>query len=297
MKEWQAELTLMIITLIWGATFVFTQLGLAFASPSIYLVIRFTLALAILLIFFGKHLKGISKQNVIHGLILGSIFGGGFLLQTFGLKYTSVPKSSFITGVVVTIVPFVYWLVERKSINLWQIVGVIVATGGLYLFTQPDIENINPGDLVTLISTIFWAYYITYMDVFTRDKSGFKNTIQLVIMQYFAATPIAVISMLFFDMGNFTVLWTNTLLISLAFNALLASVLVTFIHTGVQKFTNPVKAALIFSLEPVVATIIAILYFGTPLKGNETIGGAILISGVFISEIFPMIFRRRAKSK
>jgi drug/metabolite transporter (DMT)-like permease len=293
MKEWRAELTLMVITLIWGATFVFTQLGLAYTSPSVYLVIRFSLALIILLTFFGKHLRDIKKQTVIHGMILGAIFGGGFLLQTFGLKYTSVPKSSFITGVVVTIVPFVYWLIERKPINIWQLAGVVVATCGLYLFTKPDISNINPGDLVTLISTIFWAFYITYMDVFTRDKSGFKATTQLVIMQYFAATPMALASMFFFDIGNISVNWSNTLITSLAFNALLASVLVTFIHTGVQKFTNPVKAALIFSLEPVVATIIAVLYYGTPLKSNETIGGAILISGVMISEIFPMIFKKR----
>lgn len=291
MKEWQAESTLMIITLIWGATFIFTQLGLQFASPSAYLVVRFGVALAILLAVFGRYLKEMTKQTVIHGLILGAIFGGGFLLQTFGLKYTTVPKSSFITGMVVTVVPFVYWLIERKKINNWQKIGVIVASIGLYIFTQPKIDNINIGDFITLISTVFWAFYITYMDVFTRGKSGFKLTSQLVILQYIAAAAFAVLSFFFFDGGSFNIVWSNTLIVSLAFNAILASVLVTFIHTGVQKYTNPVKATLIFSLEPVVATIIAVLYLATPLKTNETIGGAILMSGVIISEIFPMIFK------
>ncbi len=82
MKAWQAESTLMIITLIWGGTFLFTSLGLGYTTPSGYLLLRFGLALALLLIFFGKHLKGIKKETIIHGAILGAIFGGGFLLQT-----------------------------------------------------------------------------------------------------------------------------------------------------------------------------------------------------------------------
>lgn len=291
MKSWMAESALLLVTFIWGATFIFTQIGLEYTSPSAYLLIRFTIALLILLAFFGKNLKTISRQTIKNGLILGAIFGGGFLLQTFGLKYTTVPKSSFITGMVVTTVPFVYWLIERKPIKIWQIVGVAVATIGLIIFTQPDFNNINIGDAMTLASTLFWAFYITYMDIFTRDIDNFADTSQMVVMQYVAAAPIAIIALLVFDSGSIVINWHPALIISLAFNAILASVLVTFIHTALQKYTTPVKAALIFSLEPVVATFIAVLYTGIPLKGFETIGASILMFGVFVSEFFPYIFK------
>jgi drug/metabolite transporter (DMT)-like permease len=297
MKPWQAESTLMIITLIWGATFIFTQIGLEYTSPSAYLLIRFTIVLVLLLAVFGSKLKGIDKKTVKEGLILGAIFGGGFLLQTFGLKYTSVPKSSFITGMVVTVTPFVYWLVERKPVNKWQNLGVIIATVGLAIFTNPDFGNLNPGDVITLVSTIFWGYYLTYMDIYTRGTSDFKKTSRLVVLQYLAAAPLAMISLLIFDSGAVNVVWHPNLIVSLAFNALLASCLVTFIHTGVQKHTTPVKAAMIFSLEPVVATIISVLYTGVQLKLNEIIGGSILLSSVFISEIIPFLLNKSKNSQ
>ncbi len=180
-----------------------------------------------------------------------------------------------------------YWFVERKKIQFWQKAGVVVASLGLYIFTQPDFNNINPGDVLTLFSTIFWAFYITYIDVFTRGKKGFKLTTQLVIMHYFVTLPMAAISLLIFDGSNIHFEFSTTLLVSLAFNAVLASILVTFIHTGVQKFTTPVKAALIFSLEPVIATGAAVIYYSAPLKNYEIAGGIILIS-----EIFPMMFKK-----
>lgn len=293
MKSWIAELALLLVTFIWGATFIFTQIGLQYTTPSAYLLIRFSIALLILLVFFGKNLKSLNRTTVRNGLILGAIFGGGFLLQTFGLKYTTVPKSSFITGIVITVIPFVYWLVERKPIKKWQIVGVIVATIGLITFTRPDFDNINIGDAMTLLSTVFWAFYITYMDVFTRDIESFGDTSQMVVLQYVAAAPMAIIALLLFDSGNIVINWQPALIISLAFNAILASVLVTFIHTALQKYTTPVKAGLIFSLEPVVATFIAVAYTGIPLKGFETIGASILMFGVFVSEFFPYIFKEK----
>lgn len=288
MKAWKAELWLFFITVVWGATYLFTQIGLEYCSPSMYVLIRFGIALILLLSFFGHHLKGTDRTTVKHGLILGFTYGVGFLLQTFGLKYTTVPKSSFITGLVVTTVPFVYWILERKPINIGQKMGVVVASVGLLIFTNPDFGNLNVGDVLTLISTFVWGFYLSYMDIFTRGRDSLRRTTQLVVLQYIAAAPLAIITLLLFDAGNMSVVWHKNLLISLAFNAVLASVIVTFIHTGVQKYSTPVKAALIFSLEPIVATICSIFYQNIVLQNYEIIGGIILLSGVIISELFPL---------
>ncbi len=297
MKSWKAELLLVVVTMIWGATFLFTQIGLEYSSPSMYVLLRFGIALLILLIFFGRHLKGIDKKTVKQGIILGLIYGIGFLLQTFGLKYTTIPKSSFITGLVVCTVPFVYWFIERRPIKLWQKIGVIVASIGLLIFTKPDFNNINIGDAITLLSTVVWGYFLTYMDIFTRGHDSLKRTTQMVVLQYIAAAPLAGLTLFIFDSGNISIQWSNALLISLGFNAIMASVIATFIHTGVQKYSTPVKAALIFSLEPIFATTIAIIFQHIVLKNYEIIGGIILISGVLISEIFPFIFNKKKISR
>lgn len=285
MKAIKAEFFLFLVTFIWGGTFVFTKIGLDFCPPSFYIIIRFSIALLLSFLFFHKNFKNISKTTVKHGLILGLLFGGGFLLQTYGLGMTSVSKSAFITGITVPITPIAYFFLLRKKVGKYSILGVGVATIGLWIFTNPDFDNLNLGDVLTLLSTVFWALYITYMDVFTKNCKEKAETSQLVVLQFIAATPLAVIFFFLLDFNNFYFVFDYRLLISLAFNGILASFMVTFIHTSIQRFTTPVKAALIFSLEPIVASGVAYLIFEEVLSSRELFGAAILFSAVLISEV------------
>ncbi|MFH1050974.1 MAG: DMT family transporter [bacterium] len=284
MKAWKAELLLFFVTFIWGGTFIFTKIGLNDTSPELYVAIRFSIALLISLLFFGRYLKGIKKTILIQGLVLGIIFGGGFVLQTEGLKLTTVTKSAFITGMSVVFTPFVFKLISKRQIQLWPKIGVVIAFIGLWMFTNPHIDSINTGDLITLISTFFWAFYIVLMDVFTKGKEDFKETVQLVILQFIGTVTVALTLHLFLYRASFEINFSSNLLMSLAYNGILASFILTFIHTGFQRYTTPVKAALIFSLEPVVASIAAVFALNEIINGREYVGAIILFIGVMVSE-------------
>jgi drug/metabolite transporter (DMT)-like permease len=290
-KSWQAELFLFFVCFIWGATFLFTKLGLEDCPPSLFLIFRFSIALILSLVFFGHHLKHLDKQTLINGTILGSIFGIGFLLQTYGLKYTSVSKSAFITGMTVPFTPFVFWFIRRKKIQFWSIIGVVIASLGLLIFTNPEFDNINFGDFLTLLSAICWAFYMTFMDKFTKGKSGFSLTAILVIFHFLASTPLAVIAFFMLEYSTLHLNISTNLITGLAFNGILASFAVTFIHTGFQRFTTPVKAALIFSLEPIIANVLAIIVINEILNSREYLGGAILFIGVLASEFGGVVFK------
>ena len=274
----------------------FTKIGINDTNPSLYILLRFTIALFLSLVFFWRHLLLTDKKTMKQGLILGLLFGSGFLLQTYGLKYTSVSKSAFITGITVPLTPFVFWFIERKAIKTWSKIGVVIATIGLWVFTNPDINDVNIGDIMTLISTLFWALYITFMDVFTKGRTNFSESAQLVMLQFIAAAPLAFISIFVFEGGSFNINFTSDLIISLAFNSIMASFLVTFIHTSIQRYTTPVKAALIFSLEPIIASIVAIIFINEILNGRELIGGAILLTGVLVSELGGIISKKLKKN-
>lgn len=284
MKRWQAESSLFFITFIWGGTFSFTKLGLDFCPPSLFIFLRFSVALAISLAVFSKYLRGMDRKTLIQGSVLGLFFGIGFLLQTYGLKYTTITNSAFITGMSVPLTPFVYWIIERKSITAWQGAGVIASVAGLWIFSNPDINKINIGDLFTLFSTVFWALYISYMDIFTRERTEFRDTARLVVLQLVTVTPLAAGFYFAFEYTSSNLIVSNGLLAALAYNGIVASFLLTFIHTSVQKYTTPVKAALIFSLEPVIASIIAYIAFNEILSVRGAIGGAIILAGVIVSQ-------------
>jgi len=283
LKTWKAELILLLITVIWGATFLFTKIGLNDCSPSLYIIFRFIIALTISLALFHKNIKIINKEIFRNGVVLGLLFGGGFILQTFGLKYTSVSNSAFITGLSVVLTPFAYFLIERKPIAMWKKIGVAIAGIGLWIFTNPDFNNINLGDALTLISCLFWAFYITYMDVFTRGRSSREETSLLVILQFIAASSVAVTGLLIIDFDSIKLQFTNSLLLSLFFNGVIASFFLTLLHTTFQRYSNPVKAALIFALEPVFASIFAIMFLSEQFDSLHYIGAFVLLVGVIIS--------------
>lgn len=289
MKQTTADGLMFVITLVWGFTFIFTKIGIGYTNESFFVLLRFGIALILLLLIFNKKLFPLDSITIKQGFVLGFFYAGGFILQTYGLKLTTVPKSAFITGLAVPLVPFVYWFLVRKPVETYSKVGVVVASIGLWIFTHPDINNLNLGDVLTLISTAFWAFYITYMDIYTKGKTGVAFTSQLVLLQFVSLVGLSFISFLIFDLNSFHFEFNEKLIFSVLYNGVIASLLLTFIHTAYQRYTTPIKAALIFSLEPVIASIASIFIFDSIFTYREVIGATIMLIGVVTSEIGPQL--------
>ena len=85
MQRHQAEIALALITVLWAGTFVVIKTALLEIDPSVFVALRFGLALVIGLVIWRRSLSSIDRTTLRRGSMLGLIFGGGFLLQTFGL--------------------------------------------------------------------------------------------------------------------------------------------------------------------------------------------------------------------
>lgn len=295
MKIWKAEALLLMVTVIWGGTFPIIKSVLETTEPFLFVVYRFGIALLLGAVIWRKFLKGFSTTEVVQGTILGLLYGVGFLLQTFGLTMTSASKSGFITGSVVVFVPFAYWILERKRISQWHIAGVIIVLVGLWIFTNPQLDNINYGDIITLFSAIFWAFYIPYLDkIMTNTENVAAKSSRLILMQFVVTGIIGVIAHLAFESATFKTSFSPDLAGALFYTAVFATVIATGVQTRYQHYTTPVKAALIFSLEPVFAAFLAIIFINDPMGARELTGGGIVIAGVLLAELGGMIFKNTA---
>src|SRR5260370_39242383 len=95
---WLVDCSLIGVALIWGATFVIVKQALTDVSTLLFLTIRFTLAAIALSLIFGKQfLAGPLKHSIRGGIAARIFLFSGYVLQTFGLKYTSASKTRFIT--------------------------------------------------------------------------------------------------------------------------------------------------------------------------------------------------------
>ena len=129
-KSLYADISLMLVAIIWGTGFVVTKNALDNMTPYYILAFRFLISTLLLGIISFKKLKKITKKELSAGIIIGLFLFFGFATQTVGLKYTTVGKQSFITATNVVMVPFMYWLISKKKPNNYEMFGALLCFVG-----------------------------------------------------------------------------------------------------------------------------------------------------------------------
>jgi drug/metabolite transporter (DMT)-like permease len=267
------------MTLIWGGTFPIVKMGMEFISPVLLVAIRFSLGTIILLTFFRKKIFPLPRGAVAKGSVLAMFLFLGFVAQNIGLTITTASKSAFITGLMVLFVPLLQFVIEKRAPKIGNIAGILVVVCGLWLLTSPEGSALNGGDALTLVCSVLFAVYIVYLDVISREMSA----LQLLFMQMAATTVYAVTSALTFESMYFS--YNVRSIAGLLYLTLLATLLTTYGQTRFQKDTTPTRAAVIFSVEPVVAAILSYFMLGEVLGVPGMIGGVLIIGGVLVSEL------------
>ena len=275
----KAELILLSITFIWGGTFAVVKYALTSASPLTFLAIRFGIASLIFPIVFRKNYFTMDKATMVGGTFLGILLMIGFAFQTIGLKYTTSSKSAFITGLLVAFTPIAQAIIEKKLPSRGNLIGVAFVAVGLYLLTSPSGQGFNIGDLLTLFCAISYAVYIVYLDVFSKRHDVSKLT----LLQLSITSILSIAAAPFVE--TMEVHFTTGLVWALLYTSILATVFATYLQTKYQRDTTPVRAAIIFTMEPVLANVIAFFAFGEFVGVTGVFGGALIISGLLTSEL------------
>jgi len=283
----RAELILAVLTILWGSSFAAIKIVLGEMHYSLLLAYRFTIAAAVLLPFYIIRRSGPTRAEWKAGIVLSVFLFGGYLTQTIGLQSTTASKSAFITSMVVVFVPLVSILMERKFPRSSSLVGVVIATAGLCVLTQPEVNGVNPGDLWTLACSFIWAIYIVQLQIDSRKHDRFSLLfVQMVMMTLGCWVAAAVESIGGEEVAVFTLpsLGTFGLLFYLG---VACTALTTGLQTFFQRGTTSTRAALIYTVEPIAATIIAWLWISERMTSAQALGAAIVLGGILFTELFP----------
>lgn len=274
----RAEGMLLLCTLIWGGTFIATKGGLSDISPILLVAIRYGLASLFIIPFVYKFLRGLSISTLRYGVVLGTLMVGGLVTQTIGLQYTTASKSSFITALCVILTPLFQIWIEHRAPKAGNWVGIAVVTLGLYFLTSPSGGSFNQGDAWTLLCATCFALYIVYLDLFSKKSPP----IQLTAIQMITAATLAGFGTLFEES-----FWrpTSHLVGTIAYLAFPATLFTLWAHTRYQRFSTPTRAGVIFTMEPVFASLAAYVLAGEQLHWVGWIGGALILTGLLVSEL------------
>ncbi len=192
-KETTGSLMLFVTAMIWGSAFLAQQSGMEHIGPFTMQAIRYTLAGLALLPFIAicDKMGKFTKKPVTHeekkfqyssGAVCGVLLCAASILQQYGLLYTSVGKSGFITALYIVLVPLIGLLFGRKT-DVFTWIYAVIAVVGLYILSVSGAVSVNVGDLLTLGCAVIFALHILKID----SVSGKLDGVRLACTQFLCA--------------------------------------------------------------------------------------------------------------
>lgn len=284
-RSLKAHLLLVMITMIWGATFVVIKNALPDISVLLFNAVRVGLAAVTLMVVFHRELWRMERGAMGYGLLLGTLLWAGSELQILGLRFTMPSKSAFLTGVAVVLVPVFLAIFWRRPVGIWSGAGVGSAFVGLYLLTVPasghgglNLESINHGDVLTLSCAVVFAFHIIFMGHGTQSN----RWQQIAVMQTATAAVLMALSAWVGPPQH--VVWSSRVIAGVLITGFLSLALAFTVQAWAQQFTPATHTALIFSLEPVFAWITSFVFLGERIGVRGGMGALLILTGVVISE-------------
>jgi len=278
-KLLKADLSLLLIALIWGSTFIVVKKSLVQCSPILFIALRFWVGTAALIMLMPRALRGLDLSTLRRGLVLAAFLLGGFIFQTLGLRGTSSSRSAFITSLVVLLVPTLGYFVYRRWPRIRTLIGVVLATIGLGMLTLNTIPmNLTFGDGLTGICAIVFALHILFIGRYLPE-SDFR---QLAIIQMAGGALLC--TLLLMPLETPFLVPDMYFYIYLLISGVLATGFAYYMQVKAQRDTTPNRTALIFSLEPFFAALVANLVLGEGITRKGWIGGLFIVGGILISE-------------
>ena len=293
------SMLLLLTAAIWGVAFVAQSVGMDYVGPFTFNTVRSLIGGIVLIpcIVLLKRINAGSKDTAgaaEHAsgdpagqrkvLLTGGVACGVLLciasnLQQFGIVYTSVGKSGFITAMYIVLVPVIGIFLKKKAgVKIWC--SVAIAVCGLYLLCMTDNGfSIQKGDLLLLLGAVAFSFHILTIDYFSPKVDGVKMS----CIQFFTCGILSMVCMFLFEQPQIGAILQAWMPIVYA-GVMSCGVAYTLQIVG-QKGMNPTVASLILSTESVISVIAGWLILHQKLSGRELLGCVLMFAAIILVQL------------
>ncbi len=269
-----ALLALVVVTAVWGITFVQVKDALEVYPLFAFLAIRFAIASLTLAPVAARRLR---RAGWKPGTLLGALLAVGYALQTAGLERTTVSSAGFITGLYVVFTPVFAYVLFRIRVGRIVVVGVGLAVVGLALLSGVGVGD-PVGDALVLAGSAAYSLQIALMERYARlyDAVAFTFVEMLAAFAGFTAIALALGQV---EMPHGRVVW-GALLVT----GIFASALGFLVQTWAQRLLSASRTALAFAMEPVWTAFFGFWLAGDRLGVVGWTGAALIMAGIVVAE-------------
>ncbi|MGN0047152.1 MAG: DMT family transporter [Eggerthellaceae bacterium] len=280
---WAYRGILIAATIIWGGNFVVSKFAVDAAGATWVVGIRFLIAGLLMALLLAKRLsRHLTKDLVRAGCIIGLFSFLGYWTQFLGLEGTTPAKNAFLSACYCVTVPFIWWVVVRRSPTKKNLAAAAICVAGMALVTLEGDLSVTWGDGVSILSAFMYGAEIVVIALYIRDYDVLSvTTIQMItsgilgcILGAFTHEPPT--AALLADPG---------FLAAMAYIILLASCFASTAQNLAQTHVPPAEVSLLFALESVFGTLFSVIFYGEALTLKLVAGFILIFVGILVSQL------------
>ncbi|MBL0226132.1 MAG: DMT family transporter [Geobacteraceae bacterium] len=272
---------LILTTLFWGGSFLFTKIGLREIPPPLFVFSRFTLATLIMIIVFARRLPSLNRGILKRGVIVGIALGLTNISFVFGIQGTSISRAGVLNNLFVLFIPLITRLVWKDRVGRINMGGIALAAVGIWLLATSGGVGFNRGDLISTICAFFIACHIIAVSKVLRDDDVYLVS----MIQFATVAAIAGIAACAVPSAPFHV--STTAMLTVVYCAIFPTVFCFTLQNTFQRYVTPTRAGLIYTLDPIWSLLAGMLVLGEQLKPLEWLGCGL----IFLAALLPLSVR------
>jgi len=296
---------LVLVTFFWGLSFplikiwqdtAMARLDEPLLASLTLVAVRYLAGWALMVLCFPRVLLRATAAEQFAGTILGATYFAASTLQVIGLAWTTPAMSAFLTSLGSLWVPVLDWLWrgKRATREVWS--GLVLGLAGTVVLAQPwagwnrVADVFGTGELLTVMASVLFAVQILQLDHYGQRLRPSYFTSGLLLTTA-ASAWILTVALVHWSTGWGE--WLDTVghamlrletVVCLALLVVFPTVSAFHLMNVYQPLLPPARAALIYLLEPVFASVLSAGLGLERLTVPLLLGGALILSGNVVAE-------------
>ena len=291
----QKVIVWLILTLIWGSTWIFIKIGLNDLPPITFASARFILSAAV--VFVIIRVQGIKIPRTGAEWRLLALTG---VLQ-FGLNYSSVfwseqyISSGLAAVLQATITVFglvLAWVfLPSERITARKIVAVVIGIAGVAVIFADQLRVENWMAFLGCVGIVGGSYCAAQASILVKAKAAGMHPASLLFGQMICALPFIITYSLLVESEPSSFRWSVTAIACVLYLSLVGTIAAFWLYYWLLKRVASTKAMMISLVTPLLAILIGAITIGETLPPQTFIGGLMIIGSIGL-----IVFRKRRKA-
>lgn len=276
---------LMLVTsLLWGGNFVVAKTLVAHASPMTLTLVRWLIAVIVLLPFvWWKEKKLVPAKAALVPLFLMGITGVALfnIFQFLALERTTSTNAGLISTMNTMSIALFSFAFLKEKINGLQLLAMVLSFIGVFLvLSKGDWQllwhfQLNTGDLWMMAAVCVWGLYSVCSKWVMQTTSPLMATLYAGLFGVLILVPFTINDFTFSEIDS-------TFILSLFYTGVISTVVcMVFWNIGVQQL-GATTSGIFLNFNPIFTALLAFLFVGEQLSWLQGIGGIIVILGCYL---------------